>query len=255
MTPEFIPAATVVILRQTAGGAPELLMIERAADMRFAGGALVFPGGRIDPGDHAIAASPALLIGDIPSDADDAAARVGAIRETIEEVGIAIGLHPLPEASTTAQIRLALAEGADFGALLESSGHRLDLGQLAPFARWCPDLNARNFDTRFYLAAAPEAGIAEADGSESVRSLWISAASALADADEGHHRIIFPTRRNLERLATFASIDEAIADGARYGSPKITPRIEERDGEQWLFIPDDCGYPVIQELLEIAMRA
>jgi hypothetical protein len=51
-----IPAATLVVFRDVAGGAPELLLVERAKAMAFAGGALVFPGGRVDPGDHALAA-------------------------------------------------------------------------------------------------------------------------------------------------------------------------------------------------------
>src|SRR6478735_6240795 len=83
--PELIPAATVIVMRETAG-APEVLMLERAAGMAFAGGALVFPGGRIDPGDHALAAR----LG--ATDADEAAARIAAIRETIEEAGIALGM-------------------------------------------------------------------------------------------------------------------------------------------------------------------
>ena len=50
-----IPAATLVVFRETPG-LPELLMVERAKAMAFAGGAMVFPGGRIDPEDHALAA-------------------------------------------------------------------------------------------------------------------------------------------------------------------------------------------------------
>ena len=256
MNTDFIPAATLVIMREKAGAAPELLMIERARQMVFAGGALVFPGGRIDPGDHAIAATPELLASGAPFSPDDAAARVAAIRETIEEVGIAIALDPVPTAAAVAQLRAALAEGGDFAALLASAGYRLDLNGLAPFARWRPNMpEARIFDTRFYIVSAPEGATADADGSESVRSLWISAASALADADQGHHRIIFPTRRNLERLAGFATLEEAIAHAARYPCvDPITPWIEDREGKPWLCIPEDRGYPVTSELLAIARR-
>lgn len=255
MAPKFIPAATLVLVRETEGLPPELLMIERGAGMAFAAGALVFPGGRIDPGDHAIAATPALLSSGVHPDLLEAAARVAAIRETIEEVGIAIGLDPLPDAATTAQLRAALAEGGDFAALLASSGYRLDLDRLTPFARWCPNMReTRNFDTRFYVAAAPDAATAEADGGESVRAIWISAAAALADADSGHHHIIFPTRRNLERLAACATLDDAIANAARHPIEPITPWIEERDGERWLCIPEGRGYPVTEEPLASARR-
>ena len=54
--PPAIPAATLVIFREAAdGGPPELLMVERAKAMAFAAGAMVFPGGRVDPGDHLLA--------------------------------------------------------------------------------------------------------------------------------------------------------------------------------------------------------
>ena len=48
---EAIPAATLVVIRDSASGPPELVMVERPASMAFAGGMMVFPGGRIDPGD------------------------------------------------------------------------------------------------------------------------------------------------------------------------------------------------------------
>ena len=50
-----IPAATLIIFRDASDGPPEFLMVERAKAMVFAGGAWVFPGGRIDPGDHDLA--------------------------------------------------------------------------------------------------------------------------------------------------------------------------------------------------------
>ena len=81
--PPAIPAATLILMRPSAapGGAPEILMMERAANMAFAAGALVFPGGRIDPDDHITAAA-------LAPELDDAPARIAAIRETIEESGI-----------------------------------------------------------------------------------------------------------------------------------------------------------------------
>jgi hypothetical protein len=35
---------------------------------------------------------------------------------------------------------------------------------------------------------------------------------------------------------------------------KVVPWLEERDGAQWLCIPDDLGYPVTAELAETACR-
>ncbi|MGZ8997652.1 MAG: NUDIX domain-containing protein, partial [Allosphingosinicella sp.] len=145
--PEPIPAATLILMRPGAG-APELLMMERSGTMAFAAGALVFPGGRIDPDDHSVAR----LYPEWP----DSAARIAAIRETVEETGIAPAIHPQPAEEEAAAIRSELAGGALFSALLETGGISLDLGALTPFARWCPNFReARRFDTFFYLAEPP----------------------------------------------------------------------------------------------------
>lgn len=69
-----IPAATVVLLRDTSG--PQVLMLHKTSKIAF-GGMWVFPGGRIDAEDH-------------PADGNlDMAARNAATRETMEEAGIA----------------------------------------------------------------------------------------------------------------------------------------------------------------------
>lgn len=246
--PEPIPAATLILMRPGAGGAPEILVMERAETMAFAAGALVFPGGRIDPDDHVCAAAHK----DIP----DAAARVAAIRETIEETGIAVGLIPAPSEVDASTLREVLGAGAPFSRLLTESGLTLDLAALTPFTRWCPNFReTRRFDTLFYLAEAPAGAHSEsADEVEAVHAFWASAADILAELEAGRAHAIFPTRRNLERLARFASIDEARADAARHPVRKITPWVEEREGRKWVCIPEDAGYPVTAELLETARR-
>jgi 8-oxo-dGTP pyrophosphatase MutT (NUDIX family) len=208
--PEAIPAATLILFRERDAEAPELLITQRAAGMAFAGGMLVFPGGRIDPEDRVRAAQHP----DLPL--DDAAARIAAIRETAEEVGF------------------------DFG---------LGVHDLTPFARWLPKhRQARNFDTLFYLARVPDdAPEPEADGGETVRAFWASAADVLAMCDDGRAEIIFPTRRNLERLALFNSFDDAVAHALAHPIVPITPFPEEREDGPWLCIPDGLGYPVTAE--------
>jgi len=249
-----IPAATLILVRDSDGAPPELLMIERAAKMAFAGGAMVFPGGRIDPGDHALAANDA-VVGGAPGDAMEAAARVAAIRETLEETGIAIGFDPAPGAVATAQLREGLHEGGDFGAMLAAGGWRLDLSGLTPWARWMPRFKQeRSFDTWFFVARAARCAVAEADGGESVSSRWASAQAVLDDADAKRCAIIFPTRRNLERLAICDSFAAACDHAARHEIRMITPWVEERDGEHWLRIPDDAGYPVSAEKLTSVTR-
>jgi 8-oxo-dGTP pyrophosphatase MutT (NUDIX family) len=245
--PEAIPAATLILMRPpAAGGPPEILMLERSETMAFAAGALVFPGGRIDPEDRAMAAGfPGLA---------DAAARIAAIRETIEETGVAPALRPAPDAAT---LREAMAAGRPFAALLGEMGLSLDLDSLTPFARWCPNFReARRFDTLFYLAEAPAGGgtVHSADETESVHTFWASAGTVLDEIEAGRAKAIFPTRRNLERLARFASLAEARADAERHPVQQITPWVEERDGRRFVCIPEGIGYPVTAEPYESARR-
>jgi 8-oxo-dGTP pyrophosphatase MutT (NUDIX family) len=75
---EAAPAATVVLVRDGEGGL-EVLLARRSADLKFHGGAWVFPGGRIDPDDYA---------GD-PDDLFTAAQRAAA-REAMEEAGVRV---------------------------------------------------------------------------------------------------------------------------------------------------------------------
>ncbi|HEX8483330.1 MAG TPA: NUDIX hydrolase [Allosphingosinicella sp.] len=245
--PEAIPASTLILMRPAAAGEPpEILMLERAETMAFAAGALVFPGGRIDPGDEALA--------DRFPGLPDAAARIAAIRETIEETGVAPALNPAPDA---AALRSAMAAGRSFAALLDEMGLLLDLDSLTPFARWCPNFReARRFDTLFYLAEAPAGGrtLHSADETESVHTFWASAAQVLAEIEAGRAKAIFPTRRNLERLARFASLAEARADAARHPVRRITPWVEVRDGKRFVRIPEGIGYPVTEEPYESARR-
>ncbi|HEX8383722.1 MAG TPA: NUDIX domain-containing protein [Sphingomonas sp.] len=241
-----IPAATLVVFREAAGP-PELLMVERSKTMVFAGGAMVFPGGRIDPEDRQLAT--------LHPTYADAAARIAAIRETVEEAGLAIGLSPLPTRETLAELRRRLHAGTPFGQALDAAGLVLDLAQLTPFARWLPaHAHMRIFDTLFFLARAPEAAVATVDRTENVRLTWTTARALLDEADNGRATIIYPTRRNLERLALFASFEEAVTQAKAHPIRPVTPFIEARDGVDHLCIPSDLGYPVTSEPMTGAIR-
>lgn len=245
MSDTAIPAATLVVMRPTADGPPSLLMVERAQGMAFAGGAIVFPGGRIDAADAAIA------------EGFEGSARVAAIRETLEESAVAVGLKPQPGPGLAIQLQRALHDGAEFAALLDAHGLSLDLDALTPFARWKPAFrHARIFDTLFLLAEAPAGDWQPChQPGECEAAFWISAAQALAMIERGEARAIFPTKRNLERLAQHESIAEARADAAAHPIECITPWIEEMDGAPHVRIPDGLGYPVVAEPLATAFRA
>jgi 8-oxo-dGTP pyrophosphatase MutT (NUDIX family) len=243
-----IPAATLVLFRERDGGPPELLVVERSAKMAFAGGAIVFPGGRIDDDDHVIAADSRYF--------GVAHARVAAIRETLEESGMAIGFSNAPAQGwiEAAQARLHAREL--FSTLLNESQATLDLNPLIPFARWRPNFReARVFDTRFYIASVPaDAPEPVVDQTENVLSFWASATDLLAAADVGKVKVIFPTRRNLERLALFEDFSSAEAHARAIPVEIICPYFEDRDGERHLCIPTHLGYPVTSEVMTTVVR-
>lgn len=246
MTDDAIPAATLIVMREVLGGAPELLMVTRTRSMAFAGGAMVFPGGRIDAQDHAAG-----------SDLPDAPARIAAIRETLEESGLPAAVTPIPNPERAQQLQRALHEGLPIGDLLAEHGLALDLHALTPFARWKPAFKQpRKFDTLFYLAEAPSGEwLLSPQAGECESAEWVTAAAVLDRIAEGRAAAIFPTIRNLERLALFSSLKEARAHAAAHPLETITPWIEEEDGVKWLRIPGHLGYPVTRERLSDAIRA
>ncbi|NYI21801.1 8-oxo-dGTP pyrophosphatase MutT (NUDIX family) [Sphingobium francense] len=253
MLPTGRAAATVVILRDRPGADAEILMVERASSMAFAAGALVFPGGAVDAGDHALAAT---IADGLPL--DEAAARIAAVRETLEESGLAIAFTSPPGPDRIAVMRRALAAGAGLGDILDDHGLEIALDRLLPFARWHPahlEQARRVFDTRFYIARAPEGQVASVDATENVALFWSSAADMLARCDRGEGQVIFPTRRNLERLARFASFDDLAAHALSIPVETVTPWLEERDGKPHLCIPDHLGYPVTAEPIGTVRRA
>lgn len=247
MADPAIPAATLIVMRERAVGPPELLMVERTARMAFAGGAMVFPGGRIDDGDRALSAA-------FPD--PDSAARIAAIRETLEESGVPVGIDPLPSPELAARLQDALHAGARFAEILDAHELSLNFDSLTLFARWMPAFHqARIFDTLFFIAEAPSGDWQprpQAGECETVE--WLSAAEVMKLVARGEASAIFPTLRNLERLAQFDSIAAARADAAAHRIETITPWIADHDGEPHLFIPEGLGYPVTREPLASVRR-
>lgn len=249
-----IAAATVVIFRRAAAGGPaQLLMVERNASLAFAGGATVFPGGKIDPADRELAR---ILAGEDADAAEKTAARIAGIRETLEETGLVIGIEGAVDGEIAAQARRMLISGGDLSPVLDAFGWSIAPDALVPFARWWPrHRHERIFDTHFFLADLGTGEVEiEVDATENRHLFWASAAQALELAEQGKIKVIFPTRRNLERLALFETFDAARAHAEATPVVTISPYVEQRDGQTWLMIPDNLGYPVRGELLDSAMR-
>jgi 8-oxo-dGTP pyrophosphatase MutT (NUDIX family) len=155
-------AATLLLLRDGGDGL-EVLMVSRHEEAGFAAGALVFPGGKVDPVDAALAACcpPA-------PDLDETALvlRIAAIRETFEECGILLARGN--GALLTAELLAALLTrhgnaDAGFAALVAAAGLELATDHLVPYAHWITPVDRpKRFDTHFFLAPAAHDQIAGA---------------------------------------------------------------------------------------------
>ena len=247
------PSATIMLLRQDPEGM-EVFMVVRHHQIDFASGALVFPGGKADPQDFDENLLPWLNGQD--SDRNMRAIQVSAIREAFEECGVLLarekGSQELVNAELVAtldQYREPLNSGElsliDF---LQSNQLILACDTLVHFAHWItPEGMPKRFDTHFYLALAPEDQIALHDGYESVDSVWIQPQDALDEAKAGTKTIIFPTLRNIERLATTRTPEASIAAAQATPVIPILPWTEKRDDGMYVCIPTDAGYAVCEE--------
>ena len=241
--PPAVPreAATVMLLRDGPDGL-EVFMVVRHDAIRFASGAMVFPGGSVDAADRELAGP------------DGNASQIAAFRETFEECGI---LLARPEGAATlvgaaalsgieARHRTRLAKGATtLAEILRVERLALAFDALIPFAHWItPESQPKRFDTQFFLAAAPPDQVGAHDGLESVDSLWITPQRAVSQAAAGHYKLVFATQMNLLKLARHRTVGEAL-DVAR--SSRIVPvmPIQEsiaEDGTRHLRIPLEAGY-------------
>ncbi len=246
------PAATIMLLRDGPDGI-EVFMVVRHQAIAFAGGALVFPGGRVEDADHELAAS--IGASPVPGARDTAAAafRIAAIRETFEECGVLFarprGSRDPIGAATLKRLedryRAALNAGSiGFDAVLESEALLPAPELLVHFAHWItPASQPKRYDTQFFLAEAPAEHLAVHDGLEAVESLWITPARALADTEAGLYKLVFATAKNLEKLGRSKTVAEAIATARASEVVTVQPRgTKLEDGRRLMRIPEEAGY-------------
>jgi 8-oxo-dGTP pyrophosphatase MutT (NUDIX family) len=246
------PAATVMLVRD-GGDGMEVFMIVRHEKSDVHAGALVFPGGRVDPEDHELAADPAVFPPQDGVDARMAALRVAAIRETFEECGVLLA-RARGETSLIGAARLREIEAAhrapmmraerSFGAILAAENLVLAPETMAYFANWItPERRAKRFDTHFFLAAAPSDQVALHDGYEAVDSVWLTPPTALERSRAGVYQLRFPTQLNLQKLGRHAQSAAAL-DAARASRVVTVLSKQEKveNGVRFLRVPLEAGY-------------
>jgi 8-oxo-dGTP pyrophosphatase MutT (NUDIX family) len=135
--------------------------------------------------------------------------RVAGVREVEEEAGVVI---PQPES-------------------------------LVEFSRWITPREVKTrFDTRFYLAPAPDGAEPRPDGGETVDLGWFTPVGALEAYQREEILLVFPTIKTLEQLAPFASATAIIEwAGGREVVP-IEPRVVVQGEVARLVLPGEPGY-------------
>jgi 8-oxo-dGTP pyrophosphatase MutT (NUDIX family) len=256
-----VPAATLLLVRDGPTGL-EVFMVKRHHKIDFMPGAMVFPGGKLDPGDSDPALRPLCAGVDGVSD-ENLAMRIGAIREAFEECGVLLarakGDHAVVDAERLSELearyRDALQdESVSLTEMVTNENLELACDLLVHFAHWItPERVPRRYDTHFFLVVAPPDHVAAHDGTESVDSIWISPADAIEEEKAGRRTIIFPTMLNLMKLGRSKRSDDAVAAAQAGSVVPVLPTMAKRDGVAVVQIPADADYGVTEYPVD-AMR-
>ena len=243
------PAATVMLVRDTADGLSVFLM-RRHAKMHFAAGVMVFPGGGVDDRDRnadiAWAGPPprwwAQRFGIEPDLAE--ALVCAAARETFEESGVLFAGPAgqslsapdgiVGDASVYRDARLALASGElSFADFLRRENLVLRSDLLRPWANWVtPEAErTRRYDTYFFVGALPRGQRADGENTESDRAGWTTPQAAIDDFAAGRSFLLPPTWTQLDSLAG-RSVAEVLAVERQIVT--VQPNVEIR-GDNWVF--------------------
>ena len=253
---KIIPASTVLIIRDGVTGL-EVFMVVRHHEIDFAAGALVFPGGKLDKSDFHKKLNQ-YLIEEETTEREIVPYKIAAIRECFEEANILFAKNKDGRAIIDESELFKLKKWRDAFINESTSMYefaRLEnllfsIGALIPFSHWVtPEKVPKRFDTRFYIAAAPEGHEGQHDGNESVDSIWINPQQALDDCLSEKRTIIFPTRLNLEKLNQSKTVAEAISNAKNSNIVKVTPLIEKLDEGIFITIPKEAGYGEIKEAI------
>jgi 8-oxo-dGTP pyrophosphatase MutT (NUDIX family) len=254
------PAATVMVVRDAAGGF-EVLMLQRNLNSDFVGGAYVFPGGGIDAADASTDAEAHVTGHDDAS----ASARLGlpsgglayyvaCVRELFEEAGVLLALDasgaPVSLADEQTRQRYAAhrravnAHEVPFLDVVRAESLVLDLRSLEYAAHWVTPVGPpRRYDTRFFVAKCPRDQIAAHDQGETIADEWVRPSDALERQRRGELEMIFPTIKNLESIAALTDVESVLAAArARVAIPRIEPRLVQRDGGIVVVVPGDHEY-------------
>ncbi len=246
-------ASTVVLLRDGDGrpGGLEVYLLRRTAEMAFAAGFCVFPGGGVDPRDfeHEIAwvGPTAAQWGQALGTTEEhgRALVCAAVRETFEESGVLLAgpTQDTVVADTTGEDweedRRALeARELSFTDFLDRRGLRLRTDLLAWWGSWVtPVFEPRRYDTRFFVSALPEGQVTRDVSTESDHVVWMSVRDIIAAVDEGRMAMLPPTYATCLELYAATSAAEALAGAEARDRTAVLPEMQMDDDGGYLRLP------------------
>lgn len=184
------PAATVIAARPGANGV-EVLVLRRGPKSRFLPGYVVFPGGAVDPGDRDLALR---WFGN-----EGESSRACAVRELIEEAGLALTAEGLTDAGS---------DDEDMAAVSNAPPARDALSQISHWI--APEEVPVRFDARFFAVAAPPGLTPRPDGHEAEDVWWARPADVLTDFEAGRCELYWPTLKTMEALALCGTVEEIL---------------------------------------------
>jgi 8-oxo-dGTP pyrophosphatase MutT (NUDIX family) len=221
--------ATVMLVRDgpQADRPLEVFMLRRHPRTAF-GSVHVFPGGVVDTTDHAPeldAICPGLTdahaSAQLGTPSGGRAYWVAAIRESFEEAGVLLARHldgtpvrfdghPDVQARFDDHRRAVHAGRRTFVDVLAAERLELAADGVRYFAHWItPEGEPKRFDTRFFLALAPEGQAYAHDDTELIGSEWVRPGDALDRHLAGRFPLVGPTSvclRDIGRHATCADL-------------------------------------------------
>lgn len=237
------PAATLILVRDAEGGdAIEVFCVQRSGKSAFMGGAIVFPGGKVDPSDS----EDGWLEHVVDADPDLRAHRIAACRESLEEAAILpVDGGALGDAELESLRRTHADDKTALRAFLSSRGLRIDLRALHPFSRWItPTAESRRYDTFFFVAKAPEGQSGAHDQTETTASFWATPAEVLRRFATGEVQLAPPTHRTLDVLSACKNAGDVLTLASRANLDPICPRLVAQGDTMALVLPGDPEHDV-----------
>ena len=221
-----------------------VLTIRRSEKLEFAPGYTVFPGGVIEDSDRDSRWTTMVegvtleeANSKLEVDQDGLAYFIAAVRETIEEVGILVGVR----SQHLLENREKLEKNEVFLIDLLEGKENLDLGQIHPISRWItPEPSPRRYDTYFFVASVDPEAIPIVDGYEATEATWARPSELLDDWRNGLLTMISPTRSILQRLENYSSAKDVMKVA---GKKNLRQRV--RIGDEWserVYFPEDTDY-------------